>query len=483
MVDRVPDSTTLESVSLGPRGDEATVSVEALVVVWSADEPSRVGEVILLPPASERRSFVFGRGDGKDGKHERARLVRQRPGETAETPALASNHLSRSQLVARSHPEGGIALQNVGRRTLVVAGKAAEECHARTGDVVEIGRQMVLLCARRPLSLPALRSASGRFSFAFGGADTFGYVGESPDAWNLRDEVALVALRREHVLVLGESGTGKELVAQAVHALGPRAGRRFVARSAATVPSGIIDAELFGSAANYPNAGMPERPGLVGESDGSTLFLDELGELPVELQTHLLRLLDGGDYQRLGDARRRTADLRVVAATNRPTGQLKADLAARFPLRVRAPGLHERREDVLLVARHILGEMVKGGDAHMARFARAGGEPRISSELAVALVSHLYTTHVRELSSILVRAAMESRGEVVELTAGARPMLGLSGEEPTEAVREVAREEIVAALQRHAGVREKVWRDLGLPNRYVLKRLMKKFGLADGEDG
>ena len=184
---------------------------------------------------------------------------------------------------------------------------------------------MILLCARRPPSLPALRSANARQSFRFGSADPSGYVGESPQAWNLRDEVALAAARREHVLILGESGTGKELVAQAVHALGARATRRFVARNAATVPSGIIDAELFGSAANYPNAGMPERPGLVGEADGSTLFLDEIGELPTELQTHLLRLLDGGDYQRLGDARRRTANLRVVAATNRPMGQLKPD--------------------------------------------------------------------------------------------------------------------------------------------------------------
>ena len=168
-----------------------------------------------------------------------------------------------------------------------------------------------------------------------------------------------MAARREHVLVLGESGTGKELVAQAIHALGPRSGRRLVARSAATVPATLIDAELFGNAPSYPNAGMAERPGLVGEADGSTLFLDEIGELPVELQTHLLRLLDGGDYQRLGDARRRTADLRVVGATNRPTGQLKADLAARFPLRVHAPGLHERRDDVMLVARHVLRELVE----------------------------------------------------------------------------------------------------------------------------
>jgi transcriptional regulator with AAA-type ATPase domain len=474
-------TTTLETANDGGAREDATPALDALVVVWSADESSRIGEVALFPPASERRSFVFGRGAEPDGRHERTRFVRQRPGETVETPPLSSHHLSRSQLLVRSHAEGGLTLQNVGKRALVVAGNAAQECRARSGDLIEVGRQMVLLCTRRPPTLPPLRAGGARAAFAFGGADAYGYVGEAPESWRLRDEVALVGPRSEHVLLLGESGTGKELVAQALHALGPRAGRRFVARNAATVPSGIIDAELFGNTANYPNAGMPERPGLVGEADGSTLFLDEIGELPVELQTHLLRLLDGGDYQRLGDARRRKADLRVVAATNRPLGELKADLAARFLLRVRTPGLHERREDVTLVARHILRGLVKGGDAHTARLADAHGEVRLSSELAVALVNHLFTTHVRELSTLLFRAALESRDDVVELTAGTREMLGLSGERPEEGPRDVPREEIVAALERHAGVREKVWRELGLPNRYVLKRLMKKYGLGDGE--
>jgi two-component system nitrogen regulation response regulator GlnG/two-component system response regulator HydG len=477
------NTTTLDTSAPGGSSDAATALHDALVLVWSADETSRVGEVVLFPPASERRSFVFGRGGERDGKHERACLVRQRPGETVEAPPLESHHLSRSQILVRSDPEGGLALQNVGKRALVIAGKTVDQGRARTGDVVEIGRQVVLLCVRRPRVLPALRATAARPAFRFGAADALGYVGESPGAWSLRDEVALVGPRREHVLILGESGTGKELVAQAVHALSPRSGRRFVARNAATVPSGIIDAELFGNAANYPNVGMAERPGLIGEADGSTLFLDEIGELPVELQTHLLRLLDGGDYQRLGDARRRTADIRVVAATNRPPGQLKADLAARFPLGVRAPGLHERREDVTLVARHLLGDMVRGGDAHTARLAAAHGEARVSSELAVALVNHLYTTHVRELLAILFRAALESRGEVVELTEGARELLGLSGEQPEEPAREVPREAIVAALERHAGVREKVWRELGLPNRYVLKRLMKKYGLGDADGG
>jgi transcriptional regulator with AAA-type ATPase domain len=472
-------TTTLDTASREGEADRVDPRLlDALAVVWSADEPSRLGEIVLLPPASERRSFVFGRGDQTDGRHERAVLVRQRPGETVETPPLTSHHLSRSQLLLRTHPEGGVTLQNAGKRALVVAGREVDEGRARPGDLVEIGHQMVLLCLRRPATLPTLRAHREPPSFLFGEADPFGYVGESPEAWILRDEIALMAPRGEHVLVLGESGTGKELVAQALHALGPRAARRFVARNAATVPSGLIDAELFGNTANYPNHGMAERAGLVGEADGSTLFLDEIGELPVELQTHLLRLLDGGDYQRLGDAKRRTADLRVIGATNRPLGQLKSDLAARFALRIRTPGLTQRREDVTLLARHLLRELGKRGDKGTTRLS-ATGEPRLSRDLAVALVNAAYTTHVRELSILLYRAALESRGELVEFTPGTQELLSSYGPVEDAGAREVAREAIVLALERHGGVREKVWRELGLPNRYVLKRLMKKYGLGD----
>jgi transcriptional regulator with AAA-type ATPase domain len=474
--------TTLESVQRSAATSPQSASRDALVVLWCGEEPSRVGEVVLLPPVGTGESLVFGRGDSKEGRHERARLLRQRPGENIAMPPLATAHISRAQLVLRSHTEGGVFVQNAGKRALVVGGRAADEARARDGDLVEIGSTMVLLCTRRPETLPALRAHAARFAFPFGEVDPFGYVGESPEAWRLRDEIAMCASGRDHVLLLGESGSGKELVAQAIHALSPRAARPLLTRNAATIPSGIIDAELFGNRANYPNAGMPERPGLVGEADGSTLLLDEIGELPSELQAHLLRLLDGGDYQRLGDAKRRTADLRVVAATNRPVPQLKHDLAARFMVRVSVPSLEERREDVPLLARHLVRAMAERGDANAARFLGSTGEPRISRDLVAALATHLYTTHVREVASVLQRAAIESRDEEIELTAGARTLLGGADSEVTPENRDATREAIVAAMAKHAGVRERVWRELGLPNRYVLKRLLKRHGIAGDDD-
>src|SRR5262249_52388775 len=158
----------------------------------------------------------------------------------------------------------------------------------------------------------------------------------SYDAWELRREIALLGSSEEHVLILGESGSGKELVARALHASSRRSTKPLIARNAATFPAGLVDAELFGTAANYPNTGSPERPGLFGQARGSTLFLDEIGELPQDLQAHLLRVLDGaGEYQRLGESRSRTADVRLIGATNRSIDALKIDFAARFKLRLR----------------------------------------------------------------------------------------------------------------------------------------------------
>src|SRR5262249_13648433 len=153
--------------------------------------------------------------------------------------------------------------------------------------------QMVLLCVRRPAWItgtPTVRE------FSFGDVDEHGLVGESPAIWELRARIAFIGPRPGHVFIHGESGAGKELVARAIHASSPRAVRPLVARNAATIPEGLIDAELFGNLRNYPHAGMAERPGLIGEADGGTLFLDELAELPVPLQAHLLRVLDGGEY-------------------------------------------------------------------------------------------------------------------------------------------------------------------------------------------
>ncbi len=443
----------------------------ALVVIWAGEEPSRLGEALFPTSGS-----VFGRGPADDDGEPRVGFVRQRPeknlkGAPCDNPFLSRRHLRFDVSL------DAIEIQCVGHRPLRFADVEVQSATVREGDIVEITDLYAFLCVRRPAFLAA--GGDELAPVTFGEADAYGIVGESAPAWTLRSQVSFLGKRNAHVLVTGSSGTGKELVAQAIHRLSSRAKKDIVSRNAATFPSGLIDAELFGNLANYPNVGMPERLGLIGQADGSTLFLDEIGELPSEMQAHLLRVLDGGEYQRLGDPKRRFADIRLVAATNRAPEELKEDLAARLALRVQVPGLDDRREDIALLARHIL-KRTAARDAEFAQRFCTNGEPRITSELVRALTQHSFATHVRELDGVLMRAAGSSSnrkgGEELDLTKEVRTVLRPVAR---PANREVGADEIRAALARHGGVKDKAWRDLGLASRHALHRLMKKLNIDD----
>jgi len=347
------------------------------------------------------------------------------------------------------------------------------------GSTIHLDRQMVLVCVRRPARMAPVSDLPASEWPGFGEADRFGFVGESPAAWRLRDTLAFVARREGHVLVTGESGAGKELAARMLHGLSARAQRPWVARNAATFPEGLVDAELFGNVRDYPNPGMRERPGMVGEAHGTTLFLDEIGELPHTLQAHLLRVLDAGEYRRLGEDRVRSADLRFIAATNRDASALKHDLGARLTFRVAVPGLNARPEDIPLLAYHLLATWA-GRDADVAkRFCdEARGRPlaRIAPELIVALLRHHYTHHARELASLLWQAMATSHGHSIELGNTLRESLAPTS--PTVAAAGLAPEVIQACLDRHDGNQNRAYRELGLKNRDVLFRLIKKHGLV-----
>ena len=448
----------------------------ALVIVWSYSEPSRVGEVAILPADAGPR--LLGRGPGERGDPAtRLCFVRQRPGREQPTEALAGSALSRAQLLIDPGLDA-LRIERLGRRRTLVDDEPVDRAIVRPGALILIESELLLLCVRRALRLPAEGAAAPP---VFGEADAHGLVGESPAAWALRDRVAFAGPREPHVLILGESGTGKELVARALHARSPRARRVMVARNAATFPPGLIDAELFGNARNYPNPGLAERPGLLGEAHGSTLFLDEIGEMPAEMQAHLLRVLDaGGEYQRLGEASVRTTDVRLVAATNRPAAALKHDFLARLPLTIQVPGLDARREDVPLLARHLLRRLSAADAAIAERFcARSGGalDPRVSPLLMLELVRHTYTHHVRELSALLWASIAGSPRNFLDLTAEVRALL-VPASSAGERSEPPSAEEIRACLDRCELRVSRAYRELGLSSRDALYRLMKKHGIA-----
>jgi DNA-binding NtrC family response regulator len=253
-----------------------------------------------------------------------------------------------------------------------------------------------------------------------------------------------------------------------------------VARNAATIPESIADAELFGNAKDYPNVGMPSRLGLFGEADGTTLFLDEFAELPAAVQPRLLRVLDDGEYQRLGAARAAHSAFRLVAATNRPDSALKHDLLARFRFRIKVPDLDARREDIPFLVRHLLAKLREEGSA---------SNVTLSCKDMAECVQSAYRANVRELEGLLWRfaSAVESspldpdtdgdgvsHAEIDDADQTPEEMPRFSGAADPQSL---SRAEIQSALDRHNGLIESTWRALGLKNRHVLARLMARHGV------
>ncbi|HYQ27036.1 MAG TPA: sigma 54-interacting transcriptional regulator [Polyangiaceae bacterium] len=455
--------------------------VLTLVLCWS-QSGEHLGEGIRVLADGPRSGWwTFGSGSC-EGEGETLQLTRQRPGRIEARP-FENPVLARAELGLCAEPHG-IDVRALGKRRLIADdGRRVERVLVRPGETLEVEDQLLFICSSRPTDLPG--SAPDPALHPFGLADQFGIVGESPAAWKLRESIAFMAARTGHLLLIGQTGTGKELVAQAIHALSNRSHRPLVARNAAVFPPGLVDAELFGNVLNYPNVGSPERPGLIGQAQGSVLFLDEIGELPHDLQAHLLRVLDsGGEYQRLGEVRARTADVRIIGATARSPEQLRLDFGARFRLRLDVPGLDERREDIALVARHLLTQGAKSDPLAERLFQAKGQSFGVTPALMRFLVTHRYRAHVRELDALLWRAIASNNGclDLPGVMASAARTNGTDlAPRPQASRRPPTRTEIRACLERHGGVQERVWRDLGLSSRYALKRLIQKYALRSSD--
>jgi DNA-binding NtrC family response regulator len=467
-----------------------------LVLAWSSEQPDLVGSV-----AQVRGVSVLGRGAVPLEDGETCMLFeQQRPSGRVQAPELAGTRLSRRQIVLEPLEDRTLAVTSVGRCPLFLNGKPVEHGIVRSGDTVMLQDLLVFLVVYCPVY--SLQDQRPAIAFPFGTPDEHGILGESREIWRLREALAFAAPASHHVLVQGESGSGKELAARAIHALSSRHRGAFVSRNAATLPEGLVDAEMFGTARGYPHAGSPERPGLIGEAHGGTLFLDEIGELRHDLQAHLLRVLDrGGEYQRLGDARVRRSDFRLVAATNRPIASLKHDLAARFMIHLRVPGLGERREDIPLLLRHLLAAAARDHLGVAARCFEKDGKwldmAAVEPALVDALLRHDYTHHVRELNRLLWTALSSGGHGRVGLTAELHALLRTDRErapEPpvhaqvhggaedprpagTAQEQDPGREEIEAALAKTGGKIAPAARLLGLPNRYALYRWMDRYGM------
>jgi two-component system, NtrC family, response regulator HydG len=440
-----------------------------LVVVWSSDEPDFLGSWLPVTTRDGGGARLLGRGPARsDDQHPRLSMLRQRPEQNELLAPLRSEGLSRSQLLIRPLGAELLEVTNLGRRKVLMNGAAADRHEVRPGDILEIGSRLALLCSMRPSRLGGSVASAGH---TFGQADENGLVGESPAIWQLRSDIAFAARRAGHVLILGATGTGKELVAGALHVLSTRPGT-LVSRNAATLPESLVDAELFGNPKGYPNPGIPEREGLIGAAHGGSLFLDEFADLPSDAQAHILRVLDSGEYQRLGESQQRRSDFRLIAATNRPESSLRNDLLARFDFRIRVPEVAARREDIPLLLRHLFASVTRDDPELRKRYCLPNGIPRLSSGFLRELVQHPFSANVRELRQLLWRSLAESSGDALEWPTKA------DAPTPENQGDDLPRAEIQGALDANNGSLEKTWRALGLSNRYALRRLIAKHGLA-----
>jgi formate hydrogenlyase transcriptional activator len=238
-------------------------------------------------------------------------------------------------------------------------------------------------------------------------------IGKSPALRKVLQRVEIVAPTDSTVLIYGETGTGKELIARAIHELSPRKTKAFVKLNCAAIPTGLLESELFGHEKGAFTGAIAQRIGRFEVANGGTIFLDEIGEIPLELQTKLLRVLQEREFERLGSSRTLQTDARLIAATNRDLEamvseqQFRSDLFFRinvFPLHV--PPLRERSGDIPLLVRHFTQQLAR-------RMQKAIDS--IPSATMDALCRYHWPGNIRELQNVIERAVILSAGPELNL--------------------------------------------------------------------
>lgn len=235
-------------------------------------------------------------------------------------------------------------------------------------------------------------------------------IGRSPAMQEVYRTIARVVPNDLSVLILGESGTGKELVARAIHDLGPRKAKPFIAVNMAAIPRELIEADLFGHERGAFTGAQSRVAGRFEQAAGGTLFLDEIGDMPMDAQTRLLRVLQSGEFTTVGGNRPIRADVRIIAATHKNLPDLIAASAFREDLYYRLnvipvslPPLRQRGEDVALLARHFLDIAANEGLPRK----------RLDESGSARLVAHDWPGNVRELENLMRRLAVLSRHDVI----------------------------------------------------------------------
>jgi DNA-binding NtrC family response regulator len=345
-------------------------------------------------------------------------------------------------------------------------------------------RERLLAAVRNGLQLRDLAAENAELRRAAGPGEL---LGGSPAMQKLRELVRRAAASEGRVLVTGENGTGKELVAHALHDGSRRRGGPFVKLNCAAVPAELIESELFGHERGAFTGAVAARRGKFELADGGTLFLDEVGDMPPAMQAKVLRVLQEGEFERVGGQTTLRTDARVVAASNKDlpaevaAGRFREDLYYRLAVViVPTPPLRERRDDVPELAAGFLAEACeRNGRRTMS----------LSREAMLALQAHDWPGNVRELRNVVERLAILCDGPVLEPADVAQALPGArqpradrarAGASFHELVEEAEREIILAALTAHQDNVSDTARALGLERSHLYKK-MRALGVKRGE--
>jgi DNA-binding NtrC family response regulator len=352
-----------------------------------------------------------------------------------------------------------------------------------------IAKAEILAILSRALREHALHTQVAQLQAAV--TERFGFdniIGNTPAMLAVFDKVNAVANSDAYVLLTGPTGTGKELIGNALHFQSDRRQGPLVQINCGALPSGLLESELFGHERGAFTGAVRQHKGKFEQADGGTLLLDEVGELPLETQVKLLRVLESGDFQRVGGTATIHADVRIVAATNRKLrqevadGRFREDLYYRLNVfEISLPALAERREDIPLLVEHFL---LKFAARHKKTVSA------ISAGAMNTLVQHAWPGNVRELEHTVERAVILSKKptitafdlpEPIHTTSGthantADETLG-EGESITTVLRAKEREMVIAALRAENGVQARAARRLGV-SRANLNYRIQKFGIA-----
>jgi two-component system response regulator PilR (NtrC family) len=312
-------------------------------------------------------------------------------------------------------------------------------------------------------------------------------IGNSSAMQRVFELVSQVADSRANVLVTGESGTGKEMIARAIHEIGERREGPFITVNCAAIPENLLESELFGHLRGSFTGALHNKEGLFELANAGTLFLDEVGDLPLPLQVKVLRAIQEKSFRRVGGTHDQQVDVRIVSATNRrleeevAQGRFREDLYYRLNvIEIPLPSLRERRDDIALLVDHFvekyareLGKDVKGVD----------------DDAMAKLSAYRFPGNVRELENVIERAVALTRGPVIQVESFPRSLL--EREEPASAPRipregvdldrmmqDYERSLILEALRPAGGVKKKAARLLGISFRSLRYRL-EKLGLDD----